>query len=94
MQHHNPDYRLVQTDDRDMYRDLLHNSNAVTLMPEFNNQRSIKQFTGLTFIRVADFDCPCTVGWIHSSEPLSRIETAVIDALKEEVKNGKNPQNT
>lgn len=94
LQHHNPDYRLVQTDDRDMYRDLLHNSNAITLMPEFNNQRSIKQFTGLTFIRVADFDCPCTVGWIHSSEPLSRIETAVIDALKEEVKNGTNPQNT
>ncbi|MEE0509831.1 MAG: LysR family transcriptional regulator [Peptococcaceae bacterium] len=94
LQHHNPDYRLVQTDDRDMYRDLLHNSNAVTIMPELNEQRSLKQFTGLAFIHAADLDCPCTIGWIHSEDPLTRVEEAFIDVLKEEVKNGDASQNT
>ena len=89
LQHINPNYRLIQTDDRDMYRDLLHNSNAVTIMPELNKQRSIKQFTGLTFLRAADASYHCTIGWIHNNEPLSRVETAFIDTLEQEME--KNP---
>lgn len=80
---YNPNYEILQPEDRDMYRNLLHNSNAVSTMPELNERRSIKQFTGLTFIPVPDIDYHCTIGWLHNSEPLTRIEEVVIQTLQQ-----------
>ena len=86
---YNPNYEILQPEDRDMYRNLLHNSNAVSTMPELNERRSIKQFTGLTFIPVPDINYHCTIGWLHNSEPLTRIEEVFVDILEQEMK--KNP---
>ncbi|MEE0435164.1 MAG: LysR family transcriptional regulator [Peptococcaceae bacterium] len=81
----NPNYHLIQTDDRDMYRDLLHNSNAVTLMPSLNEICNIKQFTGLTFLHVSDFSHPYIIGWIHSDTSLTRIEKIIVNYLSKEI---------
>ena len=56
---------------------------------ESEQRRSIKQFTGLTFIPVPDIDYHCTIGWLHNSEPLTRIEEVFVDILEQEMK--KNP---
>ena len=67
-----------------MYRDLLHDSNAVTIMPAFNAISDVKQFAGLTFLRVSDFALPYVIGWLHNSDPLTRVERIVVDALEQE----------
>lgn len=84
LQRYNPNYQLIQPDDRDMYRDLLHDSNAVTIMPAFNAISDVKQFAGLTFLRVSDFALPYVIGWLHNSDPLTRVERIVVDALEQE----------
>lgn len=85
-QNYEPNCHIVQLSDRDMYRDLQHNSNAVITMPSSNEVGGIKQFSGLTFLHVPDFSCHYTIGWIHSGNPLSRIEEIVVSLIAQEAK--------
>lgn len=84
LQQLNPNYRLLPTSDRDMFRDLIHSSNAVTLMPSLNEIYQLKQFAGLVFLHVADFVHPYVLGYLHNGDPLTRAEEIVIAALKQE----------
>lgn len=85
-QNYEPNCQIVQLNDRDMYRDLQHNSDAVIIMPSSNEVGGIKQFSGLTFLHVPDFSCHYTIGWIHSGNPLSRIEEIVVSLIAQEAK--------
>lgn len=82
-QSYEPNCKIVQLSDRDLYRDLQHNSNAVITMPSSNAASKIKQFSGLSFLHVADFDCHYTIGWLHNSDPLTPAENAVTEALEQ-----------
>lgn len=89
-QKYNPNYHIIQPTDRDMYRDLLHNSDSVTVMPSINQTGSIKQFTGLVFLQATDFFYHYVIGWLHNSTSLTQIEQIVVKGLQYEAKQRRN----
>lgn len=79
-----PEASIRQITDRDLFRDMQHNSDAVTAMPSINEISNVRQFSGLVFLHISDFDYRYTIGWLHSADPLSRIEKIVTRALEQE----------
>lgn len=81
---YNPEQEIVQINDRDSLRRMILYSDGATLMPLSSKQCTQEQFAGLAFLSIEDFSYRCRVGWLHSSEQLSKAEQAVVEELQDE----------
>lgn len=84
-QNFNANCQINEVTDRDMFRVMQHNSLSVTAMPSLFEICGLKQFTGLSFLHISDFDYRYVIGWLHNSAPLTLIEKAIIGALQQTV---------
>ena len=79
---YNPDPRVIHVSNRNVMCSMLNQLDACTVMPLSNALTFEEKFPEFTYLKVMDFDYRCQIGWIHTTEPLNRIEKVVIAELQ------------